>query len=498
MARRLLRRTWAGSGDSKPAMAHRRINSAVILLNALQVVIDACACMGGFAASFSLYKHTDLLENLIRQHHAPRSEDYYLVASAFAAIVLLSFAVKHLYQSRETGLMNMDEAVAVMQGLFFSSMVVICGSYFLIPNPSTTRISRLIVGLGVFLGSLLVLAGRALGFKLRRYLQSRGHFFRRVIICGAGEAGRVIARKLLHSPKFHILPVAFLDDDKAKLDTEIECLTGHPPIPVAGRLYQIEEAIRRFGAQEVWIAITGADQNTIIDIALAAGDCGAPCRFVPNLYQMPLEGLTVETMGGVPLLSIKPRATVRKMPLIKRAFDICFAGIVLFNPVTLLLWPLVVLLIRYTSNGPAIFSQERVGQGGRTFTMYKFRTMYVDAPAYATTPQHSLDQRITPLGRWLRKLSIDEIPQFWNVLKGDMSVVGPRPEMPQIVATYNSIQRQRLCVKPGITGIWQISADRKNPIHENIDYDLYYIEKQSFFLDLTIILTTGVYGARGV
>jgi exopolysaccharide biosynthesis polyprenyl glycosylphosphotransferase len=308
----------------------------------------------------------------------------------------------------------------------------------------------------------------------------------------------VIARKLLHSPKFHILPVAFLDDDKSKLNSEVECLTGHPAIPVAGRLYQIDEAIKTYEADEVWIAITRADQNTLIDIALAAGDCGVPCRFVPNLYQIPLETLTVETLGGVPLLSIKPRATVQKMPLTKRVFDIVFSSVVLFNPFTLLLLPLIALLIRMTSRGPVLFAQERVGQGGRPFIMYKFRTMFEDAPAYATTPQHSSDQRITPLGRWLRKLSVDELPQFWNVLRGDMSVVGPRPEMPQIVAMYNSIQRQRLCVKPGITGIWQISADRKNPIHENIDYDLYYIEKQSFFLDLMIILTTGVYGARGV
>lgn len=469
----------------------------MLLLNTLQIVLDAVACLCGFVLAFSLYRDTELLSSLVRRPHVPRSEDYYLVASAFTVVVLLSFAVKHLYQSRETGLMNMDEAVAVMQGLFLAFAVVVIGTYF-IPDPGTTRISRLIVGLGAVLGSLLVLAGRALGFKLRRYLQARGHFFRRVIICGAGEAGRTIARKLLHSPKFHLLPVAFLDDDKARQNTEVECLTGHPPIPVAGRLYQIEEAIQQHDAHEIWIAITRADQNTIIDIALAAGDCGVPCRFVPNLYQIPLETLTVESVGGVPLLAIKPRATVQKIPLTKRVFDILFSVIVLFNPVTLLLWPLVVLLVRGSSPGPALFTQERVGQGGRLFTMYKFRTMYQQASAYATTPRHEADARITPAGRWLRRLSIDELPQFWNVLKGDMSVVGPRPEMAHIVATYNSIQRQRLCVKPGITGIWQISADRKNPIHENIDYDLYYIEKQSFFLDIMIILTTGFYGARGV
>ncbi|MGD0094846.1 MAG: hypothetical protein ABSE73_33460, partial [Planctomycetota bacterium] len=295
-------------------MLYRRINHVALLLNLLQVVIDACACLGGFAFAFWLYKDTRLLESLKAQEHVPHSEHYYFVAAAFTAIVLLSFAVKHLYQSRETGLMNMDEAVAVMQGLFFSFAVVITGTFFL-PKTSTAPMSRLILGLGAFLGSVLLMAGRVLGYKLRRYLQARGHFFRRVIICGAGEAGRTIARKLLHSPKFHIRPVAFLDDDKAKQNTEVECLTGHQPIPVAGRVHQLDEAIQKYDAHEVWIAITRADQNTIIDIALAAGERGVPCRFVPNLYQIPLQSLTVETLGGVPLLSIKPRATVQKMPV---------------------------------------------------------------------------------------------------------------------------------------------------------------------------------------
>ncbi|MCY3018095.1 MAG: sugar transferase [Planctomycetota bacterium] len=479
-------------------MPHRRASHAALLLNILQLATDLCACLGGFVLALWLYEHAELLQGLSHHPHVPKPASYYVAMWAFTVVVLVTFTVRHLYQSRETGLMNMDEATQVLQGLFLASALVLCGSFFLIKDPSKSEISRLILGLGVFLGCVLVLVGRAAGFKLRRYLQSRGHFFRRVVICGAGEAGRTIARKLLHSPKFHILPVAFLDDDKSKLNTEVECLSGHAPIPVAGRLPQIDEVLQRYDADEVWIAITRADQNAIIDIALAAGDCGVPCRFVPNLYQIPLETLSVESVGGVPLLSIKPRATVHRMPITKRVFDIIFSLIVLLNPITLILWPIIVILIRAASRGPALFTQERIGQGGKPFIMYKFRTMFEDAPAYAKTPKHAGDRRITAAGRWLRKLSIDELPQFWNVLKGDMSVVGPRPEMPHIVAQYNSIQRQRLCVKPGITGIWQISADRKNPIHENIDYDLYYIEKQSFFLDLMIILTTTVYGARGV
>ena len=476
-------------------MLHKRTAHAAFLLNLLQVIIDLSSSLCGFALAFWLYKYTSVVQELKRHPHLPSEANYYYIALAFTMIVVLSFTVNHLYQTRETGLMNMDEATSVLQGLFFSSAITICGSYFLI-DQTKTDISRLILGLGVTLGCILVLAGRALGFKLRRYLQARGHFFRRVVICGAGNAGRTICRKLLHSPKFHILPVAFLDNDPRKLDTTVECLAGHEALPVAGTLGQITDVLDRFDAQEIWIAMPDADQNSIIQIAQAAGDAGVPCRFVPNLYQIPLETLSVEALGGVPLLSIKPRATVQPIPVTKRVFDIVFSLLVLLPGV--LFSPILILIIKWSSRGPALFEQERIGQGGRPFTMYKFRTMYVDAPAYAQTPRHAADRRITPAGRWLRKLSIDEIPQFWNVLKGDMSVVGPRPEMPQIVALYTPIQKQRLCVKPGITGIWQISADRKNPIHENIDYDLYYIEKQSFFLDLMIILTTGFYGARGV
>jgi lipopolysaccharide/colanic/teichoic acid biosynthesis glycosyltransferase len=130
--------------------------------------------------------------------------------------------------------------------------------------------------------------------------------------------------------------------------------------------------------------------------------------------------------------------------------------------------------------------------------LYKFRTMFIDSPAYAVNPLSSLDPRITKVGRWLRRSSIDELPQFLNVLIGNMSVVGPRPEMPFIVDRYNEIHRERLLVKPGITGIWQISAVRGEAIHENIEYDLFYIDNQSILLDVIIVLKTILVAVRGV
>ena len=471
-----------------------RIDHAALFLNVVQLFVDAAACLTGFAAAFWTYNHAAFLRDIKTQVLAPNIEEYYPVALAFTALVLLTFALKHLYQSRETGLMNMDEASSVLHGLFWASALMLIGSYFLIDQRTSSK-SRLILGIGVAYGSIIVLVGRGLSYKVRRYLQVRGHFFRKVIICGAGESGRMIARKCLHSPKFHIRPVAFLDDDPVFLHEPIECLVDTLPLPVAGNLSQIEEALEKFKADEVWIALPNATQETISAIAAAAAEAEAPCRFVPNLYQLPLQTITVDSLGGLPLLSIKPRKTIMPMPATKRIFDIVFSLLVLS---TLPLWPLVILWIRLTSKGPALFSQKRIGQGGKPFMMYKFRTMFAESQPYAITPQHPHDSRITPVGRFLRRLSIDELPQFFNVLRGEMSVVGPRPEMPQIVEQYNAIQRQRLAVKPGITGVWQISADRRNPIHENIDYDLYYIEKQSFCLDLMIIMTTGFYGARGV
>jgi lipopolysaccharide/colanic/teichoic acid biosynthesis glycosyltransferase len=156
------------------------------------------------------------------------------------------------------------------------------------------------------------------------------------------------------------------------------------------------------------------------------------------------------------------------------------------------------LLIKFDSPGPIIFRQKRTGKNGVEFDFFKFRSMRTDANPYATTPQESTDPRITRLGRFLRRSSLDELPQFWNVLRGDMSLVGPRPEMPFIVSTYTEEQRERLRVRPGITGVWQISAVRGEPIHANMEYDLFYIEHRSVLLDLIIMIKTVVTAIRGI
>jgi len=174
--------------------------------------------------------------------------------------------------------------------------------------------------------------------------------------------------------------------------------------------------------------------------------------------------------------------------LFKRLLDILGALIGLI--LTLPFYPLLIWLIKEGGSGPVIIKQERVCQNGRKFILYKFRTMRSDTELYAAAPRRNDDPRVTKIGKWLRQYSLDELPQFWNVLKGEMSLVGPRPEMPFIVAKYDHWQKIRLSTKPGITGIWQILGRKDLPLEENIEYDLYYIFHQSFFLDLAIILRT--------
>jgi lipopolysaccharide/colanic/teichoic acid biosynthesis glycosyltransferase len=169
--------------------------------------------------------------------------------------------------------------------------------------------------------------------------------------------------------------------------------------------------------------------------------------------------------------------------------------------VLLLASPLLLFLawlIKRDSPGNAFFVHDRVGLGDKRFRMYKLRTMEVTTPVYEFHPKSIQDPRLTKVGRWLRRLSLDELPQFANVLIGDMSLVGPRPEMPFIVEKYSEQERIRLRVKPGITGLWQISADRSRMIHENMDYDLFYIYNRGPLLDLIILLETCYSVLRGV
>jgi len=234
-------------------------------------------------------------------------------------------------------------------------------------------------------------------------------------------------------------------------------------------------------------------KTDIQSLATLCRELGVQLHFLPYLSGFVAMRAQLHDVNGIAVISFVAAAPGRVERGVKRMFDLILSGMLLFF--LLPLFAVLALLIRRDSPGPVFFKQTRVGKGGRLFPMYKFRTMYVETPSYGFSPRSSDDSRITVLGRLLRKTSLDELPQLWNVIRGEMSLVGPRPEMPFIVEQNDTeLYRQRLLVKPGITGVWQISGDRTREIHENISYDIFYIENRSILLDVIILIRTVIFG----
>jgi len=314
-----------------------------------------------------------------------------------------------------------------------------------------------------------------------------------IIIYGAGHTGKRLARVIKQYPKLGYHALGFIDDFKFKRSERV--LIGNP-LPILGGKDELKEIIKNEELDELFVAMPNASLGKMVDIKELCEQYQVPYKFIPSLNKLTNPQVRVEQLAGIPLFTEKEFAIPFFRQIIKRIFDIFFSIIILFLVVPLVL--IVALLIKRDSPGSFIFKQKRIGQHGKEFIMYKFRTMYKNTPQYALHPTSSDDPRITKIGRFLRRTCLDELPQFWNVLKGAMSVVGPRPEMDFIVKNYNQLHRERLNIKPGITGLWQISGDRSLPIHENIDHDLYYIEHQSLLLDMIIIFETIIFTVRGI
>ncbi|MEA3273523.1 MAG: sugar transferase [Patescibacteria group bacterium] len=356
---------------------------------------------------------------------------------------------------------------------------------------------RSLIIFGFPTGLFLVAVERYLFYKVIRTNHKKGKWVKKIAIYDVCPTGRLLLKKLFESPQLGYLPVGFIDN-KVKRDTRIKTNSEETraEVPVLGRMADLKKIIQQEGIEELFVATPAIKEGDIRTISRVCLKNKINYRFIPNLIKEPLHRVALDSFGGIPFLRTEePRINITTR-VIKRTVDIVLSvlALILLAPVFLL----VAILIRKDSKGPIIFKQKRIGKDGVSFKMYKFRTMKTNATKYAYCPADRQDKRITQIGKFLRKTSLDEIPQFLNSLKGEMSLVGPRPEMQFIVKKYNSYQRERLLVKPGITGIWQVTADRKKCIHENLDYDIYYIDNLSILLDVLVIFRTFWFAARGV
>jgi exopolysaccharide biosynthesis polyprenyl glycosylphosphotransferase len=357
--------------------------------------------------------------------------------------------------------------------------------------------SRAIVALAFILVPLAVATEKQLVQWTIRWLHARGYGVQKVLIYGAGWTAKRIFSALTRSPKLGLEPIAFVDDNPQLTGSKIYEASyyrrRHSPVlpgPVTRAL------IKQYGASRLIIGIPSIGREKFLAIAAEAAAANATVAFVPRHFGESDHFIEYSNIDGLLLASFRSPGAVNSYDLFKRIFDFAaaLAITVICAPVLILLW----LWIKFGSEGAPIFVQTRVGKNGKHFNLYKFRTMHIEAPMYETCPTSQNDPRITRIGRFLRRTSLDELPQLINVIKGDMSLVGPRPEMPFIVRGYTPLQRQRLAVKPGITGLWQLSADRAYLIHENIEYDLYYIRNRNFCMDIAILFHTIAFAARGI
>jgi len=342
---------------------------------------------------------------------------------------------------------------------------------------------------------LLILQKRALATFIRA-LHVRAQGEDRVIVYGIGETGKRILSALSHSPGVGLNPVAMIDDNPA-FDGEWMYEMGYRQrrsVPVQ-RGPITSALLTSFQCRTLIVALSNLCSEQIAAAVDAANQAGVRVLFLSATELQEQKWTELIDIDGLSLAPMLEAFERWPYAIAKRMIDLAVASALLamFAPFLLL----IALLIRLDSPGPALFVQDRVGGKGELFKIYKFRSMQHGTPRYELSPTTPLDPRITRIGRFLRRNSLDELPQLFNVLLGDMSLVGPRPEMPFIVQFYTSEQWQRLQVTPGITGLWQLSGDRAFPIHENIEYDLYYIRNRGFFMDIAILIHTLFFAMRG-
>lgn len=455
-------------------------------LTKLEALADFLTVIAAVMSSYALYH----LLGLGKQLQYPRAV-VLGVSATFAAVIVLMLDRVGAY-SRGTSLLRVRETEHVLRVSVQALGFILGISFF-----TSFLFSRWLLVIALCLVPLFLFLQKHFAYLLVQYLHSKGFGIERVLIYGSGSTGRRVYSVLRRSSKLGLEPVAFLDDNIAKVGSTIFEL-GYENRRSAPVLHGpvTRQLVKQCGADMVVIAIPSLQYEKFqmaIDETLAAN---ARVSFVPSHLLHSDPGLDFQDIDGVLLASFSRHPNRFAYEWAKRILD--FTGAAVLLVVGFPLFLLLGLLIKLDSKGPGLFQQERVGLNGKRFRMFKFRTMYTEAPTYAHSPKEPDDRRITRLGRLLRRTSLDELPQLLNVLLGNMSFVGPRPEMPFIVDTYTDHDCQRLQVKPGITGLWQLSGDRNYLIHENIEYDLYYIEHRNFFMDIAILLHTTIFAMRGI
>ena len=413
---------------------------------------------------------------------------YFKIGVIAAAFTLFIFYLQGVY-AMPRGASFFAEFSRLLTSSAVVTIVLMVGNYMFQPLYHSRLVYGMAGGFILLLTTLAHLGNRYLTTRLRR----KGFGSRRILLVGAGEISRTIMRTLLAEPALGYEVLGFLDDNPQKGQRNLGPFHGLGPID------NLPQVLVENQVDEVIVTLPWQYHRRINSILNQCNRMNVRARVVPDVLQLSLDRVDIEMLHGIPLISVKQPGFTRGQFAIKRALDLIIGSLGLL--VALPIMGVLALAIKLDSPGPVLFIQTRVGRNGKPFNAYKFRSMIPDAEQLkpqlealneADGPIFKIkdDPRLTRVGRFLRRTSLDELPQIFNVLKGEMSLVGPRPALPEEVEQYEPWHRKRLRALPGMTGLWQVSGRSNLSFDEMVMLDIYYVENWSPGLDIAILLRT--------
>jgi exopolysaccharide biosynthesis polyprenyl glycosylphosphotransferase len=445
----------------------------------LSLLLDLSLTAGALALAEHLRGTLPWGKVFVREAYIPQT-----LYTVVITIWLIVHTVLSIYDPKRT-YKAVDEFQAVFVANCFASLAF-AGTLYL----TFREVSRLLFVYFAVLDMALLMLWRVIARAVFRLFNGRSFPERRVLVVGAGELGHRISDTIRDYAWTGLTLIGYLDDDQDKQDNGL---------PALGTLADARRIVTQYGVDELVIALPQRAYARLNQLLADLQTVHVNIRVVPDYFSLAVFRATVEDFGGLPLINLREPVLNPYQRLVKRALDVLLGSVALVLAAPAM--AIIAIAIKLDSPGPAFFRQRRVGENGNLFGMIKFRSMVVDADDLLeeiveqtadgrVIHKKKDDPRVTRVGRFIRAMSLDELPQLINVLKGEMSLVGPRPEMPWLVQRYEPWQCKRFAVPQGITGWWQVNGRSDKMMHEHTQEDLYYIQNYSLLLDVQILWKT--------
>lgn len=452
------------------------------LIPAISMIVDIIALESAFLFSYWLRFHTDFLTFLRIGEEIPPFNIYFFSSLFIIPVWILIFHTYKMYTPHRT-IVPSEDFFNILKAVTLGMLIIIGIAFFY----RKYSYSRFVVVTLWFSGIIFLTIGRLLIYKIQNNLYKRGKELRDAVIYGCSDSANLLYEKISNKKVLGFNLLGYYSDNIPPNESKLK------ELKYLGNTNKLIEDINIGSCRLIFISLEPDEHTKLYNIINKVEGINVELMLIPNILDLLTSSVKIKEIEGIPLLKIKGVPITTWGRILKRTFDILFSLFILIIFLPLIM--IISLMIKLTSKGPIIYKQERVGLDAKVFTVYKFRTMRTDAEK-STGPVWAVkdDPRVTKIGKILRRTSLDELPQFYNVLKGDMSVVGPRPERPYFVEQFkDSVPKylDRHLLKTGITGWAQVNGLRgQAPIKERTKYDLFYIENWSMMLDIKIILKT--------